>query len=339
MTQISYYGTPEPPVPHRAGLIAWGSVLIAGGALLSCLGLFGMVMVAFVSVSGIGGIGGGANKAAVLRGLSAMLVAIGLYGSLIWIGIGCCQGKRWVRPLVLVGSVIAITTGVVSIVPMSWTVLRIFSQTMAAPPTTAPAFGPGATAPPVFAAIGGIVGVMMAIAMMLVVPGCMFHFFRRETVRQSLEMTDPRPRWTDNIPLPLLGWVVASVMFGFGDILAGLNGIYPFFDAIITGPIVAGAMAVIGMLLIAGGWLSYRRSMLGWLLSITVSAFMGASLLTFSIVGDSRRYREMIFAGFGAAMRHSAAYSASDVSPVLVPAMMSIVMVGFGIWLRPRVPR
>jgi hypothetical protein len=317
--------------------------MIAGGSLLSCFGILGMVMIAFMSIGGIGGVGvgggGGASRAAVARTISAMLPALGLYGALIWIGIGCCMGRRWVRPLVIIGSVIAIATGIVSIVPMTWAAARTFSHAMSASPTTSTTFAAGTAPapPPIAVAIGGIIGAVIGIGLLIVVPAFMFQFFRKDTVRQSLETTDPKTRWTDGIPLPLLGWAVGSVVFGLSDFATGFNGFYPLFTSIITGPIAAVAMGIIGTVLIVGGFLSYHRSSLGWLLSITAAAFMGASLLTFSLFGDSQQYQQLLLSGFGPTVRQNAASSISTISPTLVPAIMSVLAVGYGIWLRPRV--
>jgi hypothetical protein len=48
----------------------------------------------------------------------------------------------------------------------------------------------------------------------------------------------------------------------------------------------------------------------------------------------------MILSGFGPAVQQGAKqgmYSASNLSPTLIPALMSMAAVGYGIWLRPRV--
>jgi len=334
MSQYPYYGMPAPTAPHRGGLLAWGVVMICAGAIFTCGGIFGMAaMVSMQSTSG------GAGSSALLRGVGAMLAATVMWGSLIWLGIGCCQGKRWVRPLVLVGSVLTMAGGAFVVIPLTWGFAKTFSHSTSSAATTAPSFAPGAPLPEIFVAFFSIVWGAMMIGMMVVVPAFMFHFFQKQTVKQSLEMTDPKPRWTDNVPLPLLGWVVGCVLYGLTNLLAGPYGVSPLFKTIITGPAAVAALGIIGALLIVGGWLTFRRSSLGWAMSFAAAVFMAASWGTFAFFGDLERYKQLLLDGFETTSRQNPAYFMLEMNPALQPAMFWIVAVAYGMWLRPRVAR
>jgi hypothetical protein len=67
---------------------------------------------------------------------------------------------------------------------------------------------------------------------------------------------------------------------------------------------------------------------------------MAASWGTFAFFGDLERYRELLLDGFVAASRQNPAYTFMfDMNPALQPAMLWIVAVVYGMWLRPRVTR
>jgi hypothetical protein len=270
-----------------------------------------------------------------------------MYGSLIWIGIGSCLGKRWVRPLVLIGCVVCIVIGSLSVIPMIYSVTAVFMKPAATSPPSAPMFAPGAPPPPMLTAISMSIGIIFAIGMLVIAPMFMYLFYRQQSVKASLETTDPKPRWTDNIPLPILGWAIGSVVIGAGQITSSAAGVFPFFNEIITGIPAITAMCAIGVLLIIGGLLSYRRSELGWAITLAVLVFLAVSAVVFCVRGDSTEYQKIIMSNFAPMLKSTSTAPGGRTTtfsnpgltaapPMIVPALSYMLAVGFGLWLRPR---
>ncbi len=340
MSQLSYYGAPPESVPHRAGLIIWGVVLIVAGAFLTCGGVFG---VGFLVVANVANRGNSASPDAALQAAASLLPAVAMYVAFIWLGIGCCQGKRWVRPLVIVGCVITILFAVLSIGPTIYRFVNVLNvhpvwkTATTAPATTAPM--PSVSTPPAWAGtVGAVIGVGGMLGMMIVLPAFMLNFFRQQTVRLSLEMTDPRPRWTDRVPIPVLGWFVGCVVLGFGQLFGSLRSVFPLFNTLLTGPVAAVGMLLLGSLLIVGGWLSYRRSTIGWLIAMTALVFLGSSTGAFALLGDSDDYQKRLLAGLSFGTQRADRVSTEGLNPSLVSALVTWVAVGYGVWVRPRIP-
>ena len=122
---------------------------------------------------------------------------------LIWTGVGSCTGKRWVRPIVLIGSVASIYFGIGTVIG-TLAVFLITSHTRSTPATSSSFF-----------LMGILIAVGFEALVLLVLPSAMFWFYIKAQTREVLQSLDLTPRhWTDGIPVPLLGWAIAWFVFG-----------------------------------------------------------------------------------------------------------------------------
>jgi hypothetical protein len=108
------------------------------------------------------------------------------------LGMGSILARRWARPLILVASWGWLLCGVLGLVMMFW----ILPQVFASMPDNQP--GAKAFATGCMGVVFGVFGVLLPLTFIL--------FYRRADVKATVEMLDPVPRWTDPIPIPLLGF-------------------------------------------------------------------------------------------------------------------------------------
>ncbi len=189
MSDLNYYAAPPAAGrPHRAGLIAWGVVAIVAG---SALVLSGVATVAVVAV--MMGSRGSADPRAIGPLAQNLVLAGGMGGALIWLGVGSCRGRRWVRPLVVAGGSVAVVSGAVSIVPVGLLVVSTLNDPAAARPQLPPGV-----------AVGMAVGGLLFSALVLIgLPAVVVAWFRRPSVADTLAGSWTRPRrWTDAVPVP-----------------------------------------------------------------------------------------------------------------------------------------
>src|SRR5579862_5052685 len=134
---ISYASAPEQS--RHGGLIAFGVISIVIGSLSGCLALAVPLPLFIHNMSPPG--------AAPAPDVSTIVAALILYGvfatAFIWIGVGSCKCRRWVRPIVLCVAWPSLVMGILSAV--IWlALLPVIAPTLAPPP------GAGPTMPPAF---------------------------------------------------------------------------------------------------------------------------------------------------------------------------------------------
>jgi hypothetical protein len=179
-------------------------------------------------------------------------------------------------PWVVVGAVSMVTWAVM--VPHLMT-------TMAAPP------GGPAVPRAAVVAIMAISGVMVALIYVLL-PGLYVWYYRKASVRQTLDAYDPGPAWTDACPTPVLGtslWLAIGAV-GLLSLLA--YGVVPVLGTFVTG-IEAVLLVLAGSAVMAiAAWLVYRVRPAGWWLAMAVAVLLPAmSAATFAVRGVDDFYR------------------------------------------------
>jgi hypothetical protein len=335
MSDLNYYALPPAILlPHRTGLTVWGVLMIVFGSLLALSGVGSMAVVGVMSATR-----GTVDGHAI--GLMAMNVVMtgAMGGGLIWLGVGCCRGRRWVRPIVLAGGSVAVVTGLVTIVPVG----LMMASTMANPATAGPPQMPKG-----FMVAMALVGMAFSALLMIGLPAWLVAWFRRPTVAQTLDVLDPHARWTDGVPLPVLAWVLACLWMGGGAVVAAAAGVWFWFTTTLVGwPAIAGA--VFGLAVMAAGYGCYRRSAVAWATSVGLFGLMAASAATFVVAGDTAEYqrqmaeRTQAFAGSFAppstrpATSFQASTFAGGINPQVAPALLYGVAVAYGVWVRRRV--
>jgi hypothetical protein len=293
--------------------------------------------------------------------LPALLYVFGAV-ALIWLGIGSRLGRRWVRPLMVAISAVIAVTGFVSIVPL---IIGIFTVRHS-PPTvitattvsttggTTTVFSPGATsysvttttttvsATPGVALSSGFQSLSLAsggcgvFLFMGVLPSVLLWFYGRPSVKATLEQMDPRPRWTDNCPLPVIIWSVACLQLAFGLLSVAVLAVFPFFNSVLIGTFADVVALSLAALFIVGAILCFKLSKVGWLMTFVATLFLAGSYITFSIVGDQQLYIDQIFEGYhlpGSSLTFAGQMSRAG---WISPAITYSLAIGYILWLWTR---
>jgi hypothetical protein len=246
---------------RTTGLIVFGILEILLGALfLLLMALMGLGL-AFASRHG--------GAAVTPR---AIIPAVGIYGVggtiLIWLGIGSILARRWARALWVCLSGVGFAMGVLC-VPFV-----VYITKVELPRTMAANGGPGQ---PV-AHMVQIIMLGFLLLFYLIIPGTLFLFYRSVHVKRTCEVRDPKERWTDRCPLPVLALSLFTAFGGcFFLALLPFLAVFPVFGILVTG--VTGGIL---MLAYAGAtlyvaWGLYRLKIGSWRLLLGLMVVMTLS--------------------------------------------------------------
>ncbi len=189
-----------PPYKDRTiGLVFFGLLELALGCL--CLMMMGLVVVACVATPMP------PEQAVPTEALIPGLIVYGLLAVVfVWLGVGSILARRWARALSLILGWIWLVLGVFA--TAFWVVL--------APDIHADMWRQIKQPIPAEAAFSMfLIPAMLLGCGYLVLPGLFVLFYSSRHVRATCETRDPRPRWTDRCPLPVLALVL---IFGFSAI-------------------------------------------------------------------------------------------------------------------------
>jgi len=265
---------------RRGGLIVFGILLlIAGGICALCVPLMLLGMVASK-----------ANGAAL--DLRMMIPGMVMYGVLavvfVCLGIGSIMARRWARALVLILAWLWLVTGVLVTGVMAVVMPKILAA--------APSAG-GQPLPAAARAVAMVVALGFTGFILVLVPGVLVLFYGRRNVKATCEARDPKPRWTDACPLPVLA---LSLFQGFSAaawlvmVLPVSHTVVPFFGCLLSGAPAIAVGLVVSAFLSYGAWAMYRLKPVGWWITlIGVAVMTASSLLTFSRVDMVEMYRQM----------------------------------------------
>jgi hypothetical protein len=215
--------------------------------------------------------------------MTMILPALAIYGvlsaTLIWLGIGSIQARRWARALLLIFSWSWLVMGAVMTVVMPFVISKTFANLPPNAKTGEPTLPPAAIT-------GMIVGMVVFFGLFFVVaPAVWTFFYNSRHVKATCETRDPVTRWTDACPLPVLGiclWLALSVPMMLLMPVMGF-GVMPFFGMFLTG--LPGGLLCVALAVIWGtaAWWLYRLDARGWwLILIALVVFMVSTLLTYA---------------------------------------------------------
>jgi hypothetical protein len=276
---------PAPPIPpieaipaapdykdRSTGLVVFGILTL----LLGCLcGLFMLLMLGQMRMARPAG-SPPINPSGILP---ALVIYGGLAMTLIWLGIGSIQKRRWAQALLLIFSWSWLIVGVFMTATMPFFMAKVFANMPPNAKTGQPAMPPAAITAMI---IGMTLFFFVAFVLM---PALWTFFYNSRHVKATCEARDPVMRWTDACPLPLLGFVLwtwfavpmmlvwpltgHAVMPCFGMFVAGLpGGLFCLVVAAVWG--------------VAGWWL-YRLDARGWwLILVAMVLFVVSALLTYA---------------------------------------------------------
>jgi hypothetical protein len=259
--------TPGPLDPEfsgrRVGLIVFGVVSIVLGALSGCFGL-----VALVPLFMPGSMMPPGQPPPDPRGVAMGFVIYALVSAaLIWCGIGSVQRRRWVRPMMLIIAWTWLLAGIptTAIVALSMNNLDVAMRATnpAAPPLPAGA----KTLLYVFTiAFSTFVFVVLPLVLVIV--------YQPTRTRLALEADDPQTRWTDRVPLPVLGLSVGLAMAAVSVLFGLAYNVIPVFGMLVTG--VPAAVIILATAALCA-WLAvetYRLRWVGWWGTLVLSVLL-----------------------------------------------------------------
>lgn len=256
------------PVPieypdRSTGLTVFGIILVI-------LGLMCLLIVPFTLLSIII-----ARKTSSVMPAGVYVMSIGTYvlaaGILIALGVGSIRKKRWGRNLTLVVSWLWLIYGSISLIMI----------TIALPAGFAAGFHAAAAknpnAPPLPAGIAAVILTMIVAffaVLFVVVPIIFVLFYRRNDVEATCNRLDPKPSWTEQVPLPVLA---ASLICAVGALyyfqISVTIPVFPFFGKYLTG--VAASATCMGLAVLEA-FLSvalFRKQIAAWWIAVSVSVF------------------------------------------------------------------
>jgi MFS family permease len=280
---------PEPPpIPaasfkdRNTGLVVFGILTILIG--VSCA-LF--VPLIFLAQSAA------ARSAQPGLPTANILPAIAMFGCMavifIWLGIGSTLARRWARALLLVFAWSWLLLGGISLI-----MLLVMLPRMLASINTVQSGNQTVELPAGAKVIMMAIPVVMMTATYVVLPAIWVLFYGRKDVKRTCEVRDPKPRWTDRCPLPVLGvslwlWLGALMML---VIPFAFHGVFPLFGTILVGWAGTILYITLAVLWIYAAWALYRLDRKGWwVLFVAMIAISISTFLTYSRHDVTEIYR------------------------------------------------
>ena len=222
--------------------------------------------------------------------------------ALLTLGIGSVQLKRWACALTVVISWYWLITGILIVILMTAMLpvtMRSVLQAQQGMAGQSQAISEG-----VMAVVITFIIVFGAVFLVLV-PIAFLVFYSRQDVADTCRYRDPVERWTDRIPLPVLGACVVLAIQSVYMLVTGVSTpLFPFFGRYLTG-----LPAFVCFLLMAclDTYLAiafYRLKPAGWwiavtaaplrLLSMALTYARGDLMQAYSRVGFSDKQMEML---------------------------------------------
>ncbi|MCX6993526.1 MAG: hypothetical protein NT011_10340 [Kiritimatiellaeota bacterium] len=223
-------------------------------------------------------------------GASTMLPGILIYVLMavwfIWMGIGSIKARRWARALWLVSSWFWLISGIMGLVFMLVFLPNMYDQ-----------MGKSGQMTQQIVAIMKYTMIGFMVVFYVIIPGTLVFFYGSKHVKATCERKDPKIRWTDRCPLPVLAVSLISGFSAASILLMGFYGwTFPFFGLILTG--IAGAGVAFVSMLLHGyvAWGTYRLSVKAWWCAVVLTIAWGISMgITFSRVTLMEFYEKMNF--------------------------------------------
>lgn len=204
----------------------------------------------------------------------------------IWMGIGSIGARRWARALLLVSSWIGLIGGICGLI-----FLIIFI------PGMSDQAAQSAQTPQGIPSVVRYVMFGFTAFFFVVIPGVLVLFYGSRNVKATCESRDPKVRWTDRCPLPVLA---VSLIYGFWafSLLCGAcyGWVIPFFGTILSGISGAVVSLVYILLCVYVVWGAYKLNIKAWWCAVLVNVAWAVSAgITFSHGGLWSLYEKMNF--------------------------------------------
>lgn len=264
---------------RRTGLIVFGTLeLLIAVAILGMSGLnFAMSFKALEFVPP----GGPPTSRVALLSAGFLYLALALGAAIL--GVGSIRCRRWARALNLVLAWIGLVLGAASLLAL----LLVW------PSLTEAIAGPAAQPQPGFAFILGCMAFGL-VFVYLVLPAAFVLFYRSRNVKATCEFYDPKERWTDRVPLPVLAGSILLLSAGAAVLTPAMGFGFPLFGWIVTGAASWVVVILLALGSLACAWGLARLERWGWLGALGLSAFNGLNaLVSFGGSGLIETYERM----------------------------------------------
>lgn len=318
---------------RRGGLIGWGVLLIVLGAIL-CVAIV-ITLLAYVGAVEQNLVGASAPRRSrssnpprmELEVLLGFVILTVTGAGLLWTGIGSCLARRWVRPVVVIGSLLflllcllASVAGLMVIPALLERVDESFARRSQGP-----------TSGDVLAVAGIRFTILFGIGVFL--PWLIFRFYSSPKTRQALDVLDPRRLWTDRCPLPVLGWAAFAGLSGVLLLLALFSPALPAFVVLLTGAPAVIVITILAIFLLWCALLCYRLDRLGWIVSFALLVLLRVSTVVFFWTGGSLADsgKSVVVPAINLSRRQVAEW-VPDWIPITVGCLEILVVMGFGLY-------
>lgn len=246
--------------------------------LLGCLcGLMAVMMVALYLLGPMANAPQGQDRQLMITG---MVLYLPLALAFIWLGIGLVRARRWAWTLTVVLSWMWLIMGVVA-----FAMVVFFMGTMAQQ---------GGMPPETIMAMRIIGGAVLA-CIYILLPGVFLVLCHRESVRATCRRRDPKIRWTDRCPMPVLALSIIQALsvVSMSSVVA-YGCVMPLFGVFISGAAGAVVILLIALVLAYLAWGTYRLQMAAWWgMLLLVSAGTLNMVVTFSRTDLMEMYEKM----------------------------------------------
>lgn len=238
-------------------LLVVGILFIIAGALCGCLTLM-MPLALFAPPPP------GAAPQRVSTIIVGLLVYALLCAGLVTLGVGCVRKRRWVRPLIIVFAWIGLAAGIMGMIVWGVALPSMGAAMRASLP-------PGAAAPPpgFYRTMIAVMTVFFAFVY-VIVPTALLLLFRPPEVQATLAHYDPNPRWTDAIPMPVLGLCVLLTIGATWPLTCAVQGWFFAFGALLSGPAARIVALLVAAVFAIAAWLAFRRRPAGWWMAMVL---------------------------------------------------------------------
>jgi hypothetical protein len=268
---------------RKVRLVVLGILQIILGGFSALMVLCMIFVMLAASVAASKGAAGGVSLKMMIPGV-LLYVALAVW--FIWMGIGSVMARRWAHALILVSSWLWLICGVCGFVMVLAFLPNMYDKMEA-----------NGQMPKAAITVMKYTVMAFLAVFYVVIPGIFVLFYSGKNVKATCEHRDPRERWTDKCPLPVLAVSLVSAFTAVSVLSMGLyKWTIPFFGIVLSGTNGVIAILVLALVLAYIAWGMYKLDIKTWWCALLVYigwAFSG--IITFSTISMRELYDKMGF--------------------------------------------
>jgi hypothetical protein len=258
---------------HSTGLKVFGIFQILIGCI--CL-LFAVGFVIIIFLPASGPFSQNMNGKFMIPGIVFYVTSsVGF----IWLGIGSFLARRWAWTLTVILSSIWLVFGIAMIIPMGFMMTKTMANAQQAN----------------IALAAGVISIAVMSVIYILLPAMFLLFYNRASVHVTCQRRDPKVRWTDGCPMPVLAICLILTYSAFSMPMTwAYNFMICFFGFILSGITGAIISLLIMILCLYLAYSSYKLKMKAWWGTLLLwLAGCTSMILTFSRVNLIEMYEKM----------------------------------------------